>query len=245
MKRILYTAVATLLLMSCGNGAQQKNNAEEEMVNDSTSLASSEGTDNALSNGYKSVDYQTFNLRGDVAKVNIYLNDENTEYTLNELGFDNFDRLNMYKIETFDGPSIIEYIYPDDDSLLGKPKSKEVADEMGIDCEMRRDGKGRLTHYPQNDYEYDGKGRICKEFVSGWESCNEYTYTSFNEHGDPLKGTFSGSGEGDEWDGTIEFEYEEYDEKGNWTKRLEHRTYKNPENCVEMDRYIRVIVYRQ
>lgn len=244
MKKVFYSAMMAMMIASCGNNVQQQTNAEEEMESDSTSVAASEGTDEALTDGYKSVDYQTFNLRGDVAALYIYLNDENCEYTHHEMKFDEFGRLNMFKIETFDGPDCIEYVYPDDDSLVGKPASKKVAEEMGIDCEMRRDGKGRLTHFPQNDYAYDSKGRICKESISGWESCNDYTYTEYNENGDPVKGSYEGSGEGEEWSGTVEIEYEEYDEKGNWTKRLVRYIQKVPENSVVMDRYIRTIEYR-
>lgn len=239
MKKIFYSILVALTVMSCGNKSNQ--NAPEQ--NDSTTVA--ETTEQAETVSFGSLDYQTFNLRGSVASVGTYINDDESEEPLFFMGFDEAGRLNKYHCYTIEDDLYINYSYPDDkQSLDGKVLTEFEFLDADIDFRILRDDKGRITHYNRDFYEYDAQGRICKCHMQGTEGEDSYVYTEFNEHGDPVKGTFEAAGEGEEWSGTVEYTYLNYDQQGNWTKRNVHKVYAE-EGMGELDDiYIRHIQYR-
>lgn len=242
MKKLFITSLSAMLVLASCNGNSTKGQVED---NDSTNVAEqtdSTVTDEPEQSEFSSIDHQTFNLHGVVVQVDTYLND--TKYgTQEEIGLDEFGRLSMYKIETFDGPDHIEYSYPDCESLKGAPADPKVAEEMGIDCKMVRDKQGRLLKFTQNEFEYDKQGRVCKFTEYGWESCAEYVVKEFNEHNDPVRATMTGYGEGEEWSGVVTYVYDEYDDHGNWVKRTKTTKFDNNYADDDVEVYYREIEY--
>ena len=237
---LFYTLAIGAMLTSCGHNAKQ---SAQEAASTTTEESLPDGTTTAEA-ASSSLDCQTFRLKGDVIEVKVFMESIDGGNVLNEdFTFDQRGRLSSYEIETFDGPKTITYAYPDDESLQGTPANPEVAQQMGIDCEMRRDEQGRLNHCPQNDFEYGADGRITKETSYGWEASTTYTYTQYNEHGDPLAATFTGFGEGMEWNGTLEYVYDTYDDHGNWLKCQQKWHYTTEGFDDTTDVYSRQIIY--
>ena len=239
-KQLLSVALLAVFMTACGNTGKQQSAGND--ANDSTATTT-ENTDSAAEadDEFTSLDHQTFNLHGILVSLEVYKEDGGEE-PIGMMSFDGQGRLSEYKIETFDGPDRIEYVYPDAESLQGKPKNQKEADEMGIDYEMKRDAKGRLTRFVQNEFEYDKQGRVCKTTSYGWESFEELTYTQFNDNNDPIKAKLKGGAVEDEWTGTVEFSYE-YDDHHNWIKCRKKYIYDNKEMGTNEDVTTRSIEY--
>ena len=203
MKKLTITTLALVaLLASCGGSASQKSASD-------TAAADSVATETE----YLSSDYQTFELQGHVKSIVTYDQDV-PEIPTDSMTFDRQGRLTSYKITVFDGPDLVRYVYPNDQSLRGKVVKDK---DLFIDCDMVRDAKGRLTKIAQNEFEYDKQGRVKRHVIDGWESTSEETTKERDAQGRALTIYFSGSGEGTEWTGREVRNYEQNDSHGNWT----------------------------
>lgn len=226
MKKIFFAMAIALLMASCGKKANQ-----QQATADAEQPASE----------FKSADFQTFNLRGDVTEVKTYINVDTPEtMPVYDLAYDENGNLSKCKTYTFESDYDIKYEYPD-----GKISNPEVLGNIDYDCELHRDSEGRLIHYPRNAFEYDQEGRVSGWNFEGDENTQYYKFTEFNEHGDPVTGNFEFTGEEGPVKGIIKYTYLEYDDKGNWTRRSVGYNYEDiPGDNGEEDIYIRHIQYR-
>ena len=95
---------------------------------------------------------------------------------------------------------------------------------------VKRDKEGRIVSYDDSQeiddegnyvdsYSYDSKGRVIAVSHSGWSENYEIVYT-YDKEGRLVKesttGTYEGGGE---FERIREFQYEKFDDEGNWTER--------------------------
>ncbi|MBQ0050056.1 MAG: membrane lipoprotein lipid attachment site-containing protein [Bacteroidales bacterium] len=233
MKKTLPFFLAAALLAGCNKTQQSETTGNDSTA---TALTAEEPEQEAP---FVAPDLQAFFLHGDVKQVRYFMEDY-PDYPYMDMQFDQQGRLIAYKIETFDGPDVVEYTYPDDKSLEAQYKDKKTAEETGIDCSMVRDEQGRLTQIPQNVFSYNEQGRVEVWESYGWESMTTHTFTQYTENGDPELASFTGAGEGEEWSGKTSYTYDEVDEHGNWLVCREH-TQMNGEKSKETKK--RVITY--
>lgn len=103
---------------------------------------------------------------------------------------------------------------------------------------VERDDKGRIVTYDNTafddwdsedfdvydffvaHYTYDAQGRVVTEELGGWEWGTTYTYVYEGNNVYPSSASFEGGAEGWNEEGTITFEYSEFDANGNWTDRI-------------------------
>ena len=120
----------------------------------------------------------------------------------------------------------------------------EFIEGLSANTVMTRDSQGRIVYYDNTDvdiddedfditdyvklsYTYDDKGRVATEEYRCWEWMTEYTYSYEGDNIYPSSCTFESNDEGWYSEGTITYEYFEFDKKGNWTERLVSRNAKN------------------
>lgn len=131
---------------------------------------------------------------------------------------------------------------------------------------ITRDAKGRLVSYDCSvldeegnfldddldvfnenhfTYTYDAKDRVATEEYTGWEWGADYKYEYEGDKFYPSRITFESYNEGYNETGTIDYDYREFDDKGNWTVRLVTTTtdsweepWDDSEPEVETDTYV-------
>ncbi len=194
--------------------------------------------------GNTSPDVRTFGFTGDVKEVFLSTMDPDLleeddvdpwlEEEMLEFSFDAQGR-----VTEDDYGNVFEY---DADGNLDGSEHRRIT----------RDGKGRFLSYVNEvlddegefydedadvldscdiTYAYDAKGRRVSEEYSGWEWGATYTYEYEGDAFYPSRVSYESYSEGWNDDGTITYEYLEFDDKGNWTVRNAHRvsnTYEEP-----------------
>ena len=111
---------------------------------------------------------------------------------------------------------------------------------------IERDAEGRIAKYEfgsiesigdmwfVEEYKYDENGRV-KERVHDCIFYSETAQFSYDEDGHLIHYDAKASAEGEEWERARDFEFLDYDEQGNWTKR---RALADQEEDVIEDREI-------
>ena len=189
-----------------------------------------------------SPDLRTFGVKGDVQMVYhsiIVLETSDEEFDSDDtwLAQDDlalsFDRAG--RVTHDDYQNYYEY---DDNGQFVEGTSKETR--------LTRDDKGRIVCYDNTEldfesddfdvmdyckvsYTYDAQGRVATEEYIGWEWMTSYNYSYEGDKVWPSSCTFESHDEGWNSEGTITYEYLEFDDKGNWTERLVSRKAKNYE----------------
>lgn len=179
----------------------------------------------------------------DLAEIVPTTGEERLEFT--------YDADGRITLDTFGLP----YEYDADGAFVGGSGKKTT---------LERDAKGRIVSYDnthvedEDDYEdldiesffsyvfdYDNQNRVVKEEISGWEWCDTYEYTYEGDKPYPASATFVSGAEGWNEEGDIKFEYTAFDDKGNWTERLETYTVKAYEEGFEEEAQNYTTVYKK
>ena len=79
-----------------------------------------------------------------------------------------------------------------------------------------RDNKGRITHYPREEYTYNNKGQVIKTLVVGGGR-ESVTKRYYNAKGQIIKEVTDGR--------TTTYTYQKFDSYGNWIKRTAKNKY--------------------
>ena len=89
---------------------------------------------------------------------------------------------------------------------------------------IERDNKGRITHYPSEEYTYNNKGQVIKTLVVGGGQ-EIVTKRYYNAKGQVIKEVSSGDGPMGRITTTTTYTYQKFDKYGNWTKRTAKNKY--------------------
>ena len=89
---------------------------------------------------------------------------------------------------------------------------------------IERDNKGRITHYPREEYTYNNKGQVIKTLVVGGGQ-EIVTKRYYNAKGQVIKEVSSGDGPMGRITTTTTYTYQKFDKYGNWTKRTAKNKY--------------------
>ena len=206
--------------------------------------------------GYDPKDALSFGLVGDVKEVYVTRSIVSTdsENDAVEEGMDE-ERLEMtftekgrITLDTYGNP----YVYDEEGKFVKGFTENTV---------LVRDNKGRLETYDNMTEDYDGdfdvetyftytfsyddQDRVILEELGGWEWGETYYLVYSGKKTYPVSATFTGYNENWNEEGTIEYEYISFDDRGNWTERKQIIDYVGYEEDCEDEAENHTTVYLQ
>lgn len=234
--KVFFITIATVALILFGCKSNQNNQTEPSAAPDTEAVTQAPEVEPAPveNSKYNPNDARTFGLVGPVQEVRYYkalLSTTSTdeqgdpwfEYNELELTFDEYGRV------TQDGLRGCKYVYDENGNFIKGFSDKTV---------MKRDDNGRIVSYSNTNiegvddyskinfdeyigknFEYDDLGRVAKQTQSGWEWLTEFTYTYFGGNVYPKTEKYDSTAESLVIEGTVEYEYLKFDDKGNWVER--------------------------
>ena len=229
---ILFSAIM-LSLVSCKSNTNVKQPVSEADAASGQDTVKESAAPQAQDSKYNPADGRTFGVVGPVKEVRLskaLLSTTSTEEQGDpwlesdalEMTFDECGRV------TKDGLGGCVYVYDQEGNFIKGFSEKTL---------MSRDAEGRIVsyintnvegqeysdidfeHYISKSFEYDDLGRVAKATYSGWEWMMDYTFEYFGGNVYPKVMKYSGPAESLEIEGTVTYEYDKFDQYGNWLER--------------------------
>jgi len=229
---ILFSAIM-LSLVSCKSNTNVEQPVSEADAASGQDTVKESAAPQAQDSKYNPADGRTFGVVGPVKEVRLskaLLSTTSTEEQGDpwlesdalEMTFDECGRV------TKDGLGGCVYVYDQEGNFIKGFSEKTL---------MSRDTEGRIVsyintnvegqeysdidfeHYISKSFEYDDLGRVAKATYSGWEWMTDYTFEYFGGNVYPKVMKYSGPAESLEIEGTVTYEYDKFDQYGNWLER--------------------------